>query len=301
MFVPEPVIKVAVAPANRDGADRLGKALQRFRREDPTLHVSVDEETGETILAGMGELHLEIYVERIRREFNVAVEVGPPKVNYREAPTQPAKFNVAAQEADGRGRPVRPHRRPARRAARGRRGIVRLRGLRHRRADSKTVHPRGRKGLPPVRPQGTGRRLSGRRPDGHVGRRLVPRGRQFRHGVSDLRRTAMRETFSKTRPVLLEPVMKIEIECPSQFQGTVVGNLTSRRGMVVATELDGVDRADRGRSPLAETFGYSTDLRSMTQGQGTFTMEFARYRRVPPSIEREIIAERKIAATAGAV
>ena len=89
MFVPEPVIKMAIAPVNRDGADRLGKALQRFRREDPTLHVSTDEETSETIIAGMGELHLEIYVERIRREFNVEVEVVPPKVNYREAPTHP--------------------------------------------------------------------------------------------------------------------------------------------------------------------------------------------------------------------
>ena len=91
----------------------------------------------------------------------------------------------------------------------------------------------------------------------------------------------MRETFPKTKPVLLEPIMKIEIECPSQFQGTVVGNLTGRRGMVVATELDGVTARIEGEVPLAETFGYSTDLRSMTQGQGTFTMEFARYRRVP--------------------
>ena len=110
----------------------------------------------------------------------------------------------------------------------------------------------------------------------------------------------MRENFIRTKPVLLEPVMKIEIECPSQFQGTVVGNLTSRRGMVVATELDGVTARIEGEVPLAETFGYSTDLRSMTQGQGTFTMEFARYRRLPPSIEREVIAERKKAALAGA-
>ncbi len=114
-------------------------------------------------------------------------------------------------------------------------------------------------------------------------------------------RTTMRENFSKTKPVLLEPVMKIEIECPSQFQGTVVGNLTARRGMVVATELDGITARIEGEVPLAETFGYSTDLRSMTQGQGTFTMEFAKYRRLPPSIEREVIAQRKKASMAGAV
>src|SRR5208283_2828258 len=101
------------------------------------------------------------------------------------------------------------------------------------------------------------------------------------------------ENFSATRPVLLEPVMKIEIECPTDFQGSVVGNLTSRRGMVVATEASGNLCRIEGEVPLAETFGYSTDLRSMTQGQGTFTMEFAKYRRLPASLEREIIASRK--------
>ncbi len=113
--------------------------------------------------------------------------------------------------------------------------------------------------------------------------------------------TAMRENFAKTRPVLLEPVMKVEIECPGQFQGSVVGDLTARRGMVLGTEMDGPTARIEGEVPLAETFGYSTDLRSMTQGQGTFTLEFARYRRMPPSIEREVVAERKKLATAGAV
>ncbi len=101
MFVPEPVIRMAIAPMNRDGADRLSKALHRFRREDPTLQVSTDEETGETIIAGMGELHLDIYVERIRREYGVEVEVGPPKVNYREAPTQAAEFNCRHRKQTG--------------------------------------------------------------------------------------------------------------------------------------------------------------------------------------------------------
>ena len=104
----------------------------------------------------------------------------------------------------------------------------------------------------------------------------------------------MRENFSATRPVLLEPVMKIEIECPTDFQGSVVGNLTSRRGMVVGTEVSGAVCRIEGDVPLSETFGYSTDLRSMTQGQGTFTMEFAKYRRMPGSIEREVIAARKL-------
>jgi elongation factor G len=113
--------------------------------------------------------------------------------------------------------------------------------------------------------------------------------------------TAMRETFSKTKPVLLEPVMKVEVECPSQFQGSVVGDLTARRGVILATEGEGAVVRIQGEVPLAETFGYSTDLRSMTQGQGTFTLEFARYKRLPPSIQREVIAERKKAELAGAV
>ena len=113
--------------------------------------------------------------------------------------------------------------------------------------------------------------------------------------------TCMRENFAKTKPVLLEPVMRIEIECPSQFQGSVVGNLTSRRGLVLSTEMTGAEVRIEGEVPLAETFGYSTDLRSMTQGQGTFTMEFARYKRLPKSLEEEVIAERKKAVLAGAV
>ena len=106
-------------------------------------------------------------------------------------------------------------------------------------------------------------------------------------------RNCFRETFLKTKPVLLEPIMKVEIEVPTQFQGAVAGELTSRRGMIMSTEMQGNTAVIEGEVPLAETFGYSTDLRSMTQGQGTFTMEFAKYRRVPSSIQEEIIAEKK--------
>ncbi len=300
MFVPEPVIKMAIAPANRDGADRLGKALQRFRREDPTLHVSVDEETGETIIAGMGELHLEIYLERIRREFKVEVEAGAPKVNYREAPTQSATFNIRHKKQTG-GAGQFAH------------IVGRLDVLPEDSAESFVFEDEvsgGRipKQYIPAVEKGFRQCIHKGPVAGYpvVGLMVTLEDGSY-HDVdsSDMAfqtcaRTAMRETFSKTKPVLLEPIMKIEIECPSQFQGTVVGNLTGRRGMVVATELDGVTARIEGEVPLAETFGYSTDLRSMTQGQGTFTMEFGRYRRVPSSIEREVIAQRKGAATAGA-
>jgi elongation factor G len=301
MFVPEPVIKMAIQPATRDGADRLSKALHRFRREDPTLQVSTDDETGETIIAGMGELHLEIYVQRIQREYGVEVEVGQPKVNYREAPTQAVDFNIRHKKQTG--------------------------------GSGQFAHIVGRMG-PMLATDEEGETfvfeenvVGGRIPKQYIPavekgfRQGLPKGPVAGFPVVDLHvtledgsyhevdssdmafqtcaRTAMRETFPRTKPMLLEPVMKIEIECPSDFQGSVVGDLTGRRGMIMATSMDTAVARIEGEIPLAETFGYSTDLRSMTQGQGTFTMEFARYKRLPPSIEREVIAERKKTALAG--
>ena len=301
MFVPEPVIRLAIAPLTRDGADRLSKALHRFRREDPTLQISTDDETGETIMAGMGELHLEIYVERIRREYNVEVEVGAPKVNYREAPTQAAEFNTRHRKQTG--------------------------------GSGQYAHIVGRLDVLPADAEGNflfeENVVGGRIPKQFIPavekgfRSMLAKGPIARYPVVSLAvyledgsyhevdssdmafqvcaQTAMREAFPRTRPVLLEPVMKIEIECPSQFQGPVVGNLTSRRGLVLSTEAHGPETRIEGEVPLAETFGYSTDLRSMTQGQGTFTMEFAHYKRLPRNLEEEIIAERKKAALAGAI
>jgi elongation factor G len=303
MFVPEPVIRMAIAPMIRDGADRLSKALHRFRREDPTLQVSTDEETGETIIAGMGELHLEVYVERIRREYNVAVEVSPPRVNYREAPTQLATFNTRHKKQTG--------------------------------GSGQFAHIVGKLDvLPPDAETEENFLFEEEVTGGRVPKQYIPAVEKgFRsllnkgpiagypvvglmvtledgsyHEVdsSDLAfqicaQTAMREAFPRTKPVLLEPVMKIEIECPAQFQGSVVGNLSSRRGIIMSTEVQGSNVRIEGEVPLAETFGYSTDLRSMTQGQGTFTMEFAAYKRLPKNLEEEIIAERKKSAMAGAV
>ena len=302
MFVPEPVIKMAIEPATRDGADRLSKALHRFRREDPTLHVATDEETGETIIAGMGELHLEIYVERIRREYGVEVEVGPPKVNYREAPTQTVEFNIRhKKQTGGSGQFAHIVGRMGPLTGAGRRASdVRLRGARRRRSDPQAVHPGRREGLPPDVGQGARGRLPGGRSARHASRTARTTkwtARTWRSRPPPGRRCARRSPERK--PILLEPVMKIEIECPAPFQGSVVGDLTSRRGMILATSMDAAVARIEGEIPLAETFGYSTDLRSMTQGQGTFTMEFARYKPLPPSLQRDVIAERKKASLAG--
>jgi elongation factor G len=293
MFIAEPVIKMAVIATNREGSDRLAKALQRFSREDPTFRVSTDEETSETIIAGMGELHLEIYVERIRREYKVEVEVGAPKVSYREAPTQVAEFNFKHKKQSG--------------------------------GSGQFAHIVGK--LEPMPEESeenfefVNEVIQGRIPKEYIPsvekgfRASLPKGPIAGFPIVGIKATltdgsyhdvdssdmafqicgqnCFRETFMQTKPVLLEPVMKVEIEVPTNYQGPVAGELTSRRGMIMSSEVTGNTAVIEGEVPLAETFGYSTDLRSMTQGQGTFSMEFAKYRRVPASIQVEIIAEKK--------
>jgi elongation factor G len=297
IFVAEPVIKMSINPLNRDGSDRLGKALQRFRKEDPTFQVYTDEETGETVIAGMGELHLEIYVERIRREYRVEVEVGAPKVSYREAPTATCSFDhKRKKQTGGSGQyghvvgSMGPMSDEDREETEGELLFVdNVKGGRI----PKQYIPAIEKGV---------RNMMAKGPVAGfpvVGLKFVLDDGSY-HDVdsSDMAfmltaRELIRERFAKMKPVLLEPVMLAEIECPQSFQGSVVGNIASRRGMITSTDVqDGVCRI-LGEIPLAETFGYATDLRSMTQGQGTFTMELARYKPVPASIQTEIVAERK--------
>jgi elongation factor G len=301
MYVPEPVIKMAVAPAKRESADKFSKALQRFRREDPTLNVSTDEESAETIIAGMGELHLEIYIERIRREYGVEVEVGAPKVNYREAPTQACQFNTKHKKQTG-GSGQYAH-------IVGRMEPLPEDAPEPFEFEDKVTGGRIPKNFIPAIEKGFRGMVHKGPVAGYpvVGLKVIVEDGSY-HDVDSSEmafkicaETCMRENFNATKPVLLEPVMKIEIECPTDAQGSVVGNLTSRRGMVVATEVSGNMCRIEGEVPLSETFGYSTDLRSMTQGQGTFSMEFGKYRRLPSVIEKEIIASRKEKASMAAV
>ena len=299
IFVAEPVIKMSITPLSRDGSDRLGKALQRFRKEDPTFHVFTDEETGETVIAGMGELHLEIYVERIRREYRVEVEVGAPKVSYREAPTVACDFDhKRKKQSGGSGQyghivgtmgPLTDEDRESEEFEGELWFIDKVTGGRI----PKQYIPAIEKGVRNMMQKGP-----------VAGFPVVGLKFQLDDGTyhdvdsSDMAfmltaQELIREQFSKMKPALLEPVMLAEIECPESFQGSVVGNLASRRGMVTSTDVqEGVCRI-LAELPLAETFGYSTDLRSMTQGQGTFTMELHKYKPVPASIQEEIVAERK--------
>jgi elongation factor G len=296
MFVPNPVIKVAITAAERSNGEKLSKALQRFRKEDPTFQVSTDEETGETIMAGMGELHLDIYIERIRREYKLQVEVGAPKVSYREMPTARVEFEYKHKKQTG-GSGQYAH-------------IVG--SLEPLPSDSvedfvfeeSIVAGRVPKQfIPPVEKGFRSSIAKGTLAEYPVVGLKVHLTDGSYHDVDSSEmafqtcaRATFREFMPKTKPIILEPVMKVEIETPEKFQGGVVGDLTSRRGIMESTDMQ-----PNGtviiicEIPLSETFGYATDLRSLTQGQGTFTMELKGFRRTPNSVQEAIIAERRAA------
>lgn len=293
MFVPEPVIKVAVTPASRADADKMGKALARFRKEDPTFRVFNDEETSETIICGMGELHLDIYVERMRREYKVEVNVGAPKVSYREAPSEKVDFDYKHKKQSG-GSGQFAH-------IKGTLSPIPSEGEAAFEFEEHIVGGRIPKQFVPPVEKGF-RDSLGKGPLAEfpvVGVRIDLNDGSY-HDVDSSERAfyicacdCFRQTMREAKPVLLEPIMKVEIECPENFNGPVVGDVISRRGLVTQTDArDGISYISC-ELPLAETFGYSTDLRSMTQGRGTFTMELATYRKTPMSVQEEVIAEKK--------
>ena len=290
IHAPEPVISLAVHPAKSADRDRLGRALHRFVREDPTFHAHTDPETGETIIAGIGELQLDIYVERIRREYKCAITVGAPKVNYREAPTREATFNYRHRKQTGGS---------------GQYGhvigkMVPLPEEDQREYAFENLVTGGRipteyipscdKGFQVARMSGP---LAGYRVVGV--KMILEDGTSHSVDSSDLAfqvaaREAFREAYLKAQPAILEPIMKIEVEVPTDAQGPVVGDLASRRGVVHGTDIKGDTTIVSAEVPLANVFGYATDLRSATQGRGTFSMEFGCYRQAPRDVQEEIIA-----------
>ena len=292
IYVPPPVITIAVNPENRNDADRLGKALARFRKEDPTFQVRSDQESGEILIAGMGELHLEVYLERIRREYQVVVQASPPQVSYREAPTVAVKYNYKhKKQTGGSGQYAHiignfePIPQPSELEFEFEENVVGGRV-------PKQFIPSVQKGFRECLLKGPLAEFP------VIGLKTTLDDGSF-HDVDSsdkafqtCARGCFRETFKKTKPVLLEPIMKVEVECPESYQGAITGDLSSRRGIIGSTGMLGKGILISGQVPLAETFGYATDLRSLTQGQGTFTLELHTYRRVPASIQREIIAER---------
>lgn len=300
MFVPEPVIKVSVNPASRADADKMGKALQRFRKEDPTFQVYNDEETNETIICGMGELHLDIYIERMKREYKIEIEAGAPKVSYREAPTQKVEFNYKhKKQTGGSGQFAHMVGELTPTDTEGDETFV---------FEEHIVGGRiPKQFIPPIEKGMRDSLNKGPLAEFPVVGVQIDLNDGSYHEVDSSERAfyiaaqgCFREIMQKSKPALLEPIMKCELECPEEYQGDVVGDVIRRRGLIGSTDIrDGVSYVI-AEVPLAETFGYATDLRSMTKGQGTFTMELLDYRKCPSNVQEDIVADRKKKELAGA-
>ncbi|OPL16391.1 MAG: elongation factor G [delta proteobacterium MLS_D] len=288
MYVPNPVISLSITPSDSRSQVALSKALNRFTKEDPTFKTYVDEETNETIIEGMGELHLEVYVERMRREYNADVDTGPPRVAYRETITRRADFNYTHRKQTGGagqyGR-VAGYLEPAQEAdfefineITG--GAIPTQFIP---ACEKGFHECLKKG-PKMEFPVTGVRV------------VINDGQSHSVDSSEMAfqaaaRGAFREAYVKAGPVIHEPIMKVVVETPTEFQGAAMGLLNQRRGMIVGAQDEGVMCVIEAQVPLAEMFGFSTVLRSSTQGQAQFTMEFLHYRQVPQSIAETLAAE----------
>jgi len=283
---PAPVIQLAIEPKTKADQEKLGMAIAKLAQEDPTLKVSTDPDTGQTILAGMGELHLEIIVDRMQREFNVGANVGKPQVAYRETVRQAAEFDYTHKKQTGGS---------------GQYARVKLR-----------IEP-----LPPGGDFEFDNDIRG----GNIPKEFIPAIQKgvveaLEHGIlagypmSDVKVTVfdgayhdvdssemafkicssicIKEAARKAKPVLLEPVMKVEVVVPDEYMGTVNGDLISRRGRLEGTEILGSTQIIKSMVPLSEMFGYATELRSRTQGRGAFTMHFGQYEEVPKSVAEEI-------------
>lgn len=289
IFVPDPVITFAIEPKKKDGLQNFSKALHRFGREDPTFRVSRDEESGQTIIGGMGELHLEVYIERIRREYGVEVDVGAPQVAYRESITQRADYNYTHRKQTG-----------------GSGQFARLAGYIEPCEENyefineivggvipREFQPSCDRGFQDSLEKGAliGFPIVGIRA-------CISDGASHAVDSSDMAfriaaRAAFREAYGKAKPVILEPVMRVEAETPDEFQGNVIGGLNKRRGMILSSETNHGSTVIIAEVPLSEMFGYSNDLRSGTQGKAEFSMEFTKYQQVPNSVQEELVAEFK--------
>jgi len=285
MFVPEPVISLSITPKDNKSEINMAKAINRFVREDPTFRSYVDHESGETIISGMGELHLEIYVERMKREFGAEVETGAPQVSYREAISAKAEFNyIHKKQTGGAGQ------------------YGRVAGFIEPTEDNTYEFVNAIKGgvIPteyiPAIDKGFQACLKKGRLIGFpvLGMKVTINDGQY-HSVdsSEMAFTqaaygAFNEAYAKAKPIILEPIMKVSVECPSEFQGNVMGSINQRRGIIISCAEDGVFTTVDAEVPLAEMFGYATTLRSNTQGKAEFTMEFSRYSKVPDSIAEEL-------------
>ena len=290
MDFPDPVISVAVEPKTKADQEKMGIALQKLAQEDPSFRVETDEESGQTIISGMGELHLEIIVDRMKREFKVEAEVGQPQVAYRETIRQTVNQEYKyAKQSGGRGQyghvfiklePMEP--------GEGYEFVNEIKGG----VIPKEYIPAVDKGIQEAMQGGV---LAGY-PVEDVKVTLYD-GSYHEVDSSEMAfklagSMAFKEGAKKANPVLLEPMMKVEVEVPEEFMGDVIGDLNRRRGQVEGMDERGGNKIVKAYVPLAEMFGYSTDLRSATQGRATYSMEFHHYAEVPRNVAEEIIKKR---------
>jgi elongation factor G len=288
LYVPEPVISLAIQPQDRNAEKNLSKALARFSKEDPTFRVKQDEESGQTVISGMGELHLDVYVQRMRREYAAEVETGRPQVAYREAITSRAEFNyLHKKQTGGSGQYARVA------------GYIEPADGDEYEFVNKITGGVIPTDFVPACDRGFSSSLEKGQLIGFpvVGVRVVLNDGSA-HAVDSSEqafliasRAAFKEAYRRAQPQILEPLMKVAVEGPGEFQGTIYRSLMQRRGHVIgSTEDSGFARIE-AEVPLADMFGYSTDLRSATQGKAEFTMEFARYAPVPREVSEQLLAE----------
>ena len=292
MFVPQPVISLAIVPDNNKSQINMAKALNRFTKEDPTFKTYVDEDTSETIIEGMGELHLEVYVERMKREYSAQVATGKPRVAYKETITQKAEFNYTHKKQTG-----------------GAGQFGRVAGY-----------------LMPINVESdeSGFIFESKITGGSIPTQFIPacekgfkkcliKGPKMEFPVTGIKividdgashsvdssemafqaaaRGAFLEGYAKAKPIILEPIMKVVVETPTEFHGPVIATLNQRRGIIIGAQDEGPICIVESQVPLAEMFGYSTVLRSSTQGKAQFTMEFNSYKEVPHSIAKELLTK----------
>ncbi|MGA0863712.1 MAG: elongation factor G [Ilumatobacteraceae bacterium] len=288
MEFPEPVIHVAIEPKTKDDQDKLGKALKSLSDEDPTFRVRTDEETGQTVISGMGELHLEILVDRMQREFNVEATVGKPQVAYRETITKAVESveyrHIKQSGGSGQFAVVKISLEPTGPGG-GYEFVDQITGGR---VPREYIQPTNQ-GIQSALDNGV---LAGY-PTVDVRVKLVD-GQYHDVDSSEMAfkiagQMAFKKAAEMARPVLLEPIMGVEVVTPDEYMGDVMGDLSSRRGRIEGMEARGNTQVVRAQVPLSEMFGYSTDLRSRTQGRATYTMQFHSYQQVPDAIATEIV------------
>jgi len=287
---PEPVIQLAIEPKTKSDQEKLGMAIAKLVNEDPTLRISTDQETGQTILAGMGELHLEIIVDRLQREFNVGSNVGKPQVAYRE---------TIRNASQGEGRFVRQT------GGRGQYGHVKIRvtpnpgeGYAFKNAIVGGAVPKeyigpAEKGIIEALEGGilAGFPMVDVKVELYDGSYHDVDSSEMAFKIAGS--MAIKDAAGRAKPVLLEPVMSVEVVVPDEYMGSVNGDLISRRGRLEGVEMKGGTQIIKAMVPLSEMFGYATELRSRTQGRGSFTMHFARYEEAPVSISEEVVSRMK--------